>query len=214
MKKLFVLLKKDIYLDPLNIIMIIVLAFGIPLVVGHLLEDVNYGNGSVILMMSAMYCLYFGQNKVSGLEYKYKGLAYLTLTPYKRAELVLSKYIFLFLLYVVCIVFYYAAYFVSDSVAGITFLDIALTGLIQILFWSIYLPLEYKLGYNNIKNYFAILFISMPWIVSFFNKQIVVILNILVKNFVVSVLSICVVSVLIVSSSIFLSIRIFSRKSL
>jgi len=213
-KKIIALIKKDIYLDYLNIIMVIVLAFGIPLVVGHLLEDVDYGNGSVILMMSAMYCLFFGQNKVSGLEYKYKGLAYLTLTPYKRTYLVLSKYIFMFLLYLVCVILYFAAYFVSDKVAGITFLDIALTGLIQILFWSIYMPLEYKLGYNNIKNYFAILFIAMPWIVSYFNKQIVVIMNLLSKNFVVSVLTICVISLIIVSSSILLSIRIFDRKSL
>lgn len=216
MKKILTLIKKDIYLDRTNLLMVIVLSVGLPVFVGYLLkgDGIGFGKGLISFMLSTMYCLYFAQNKVSALEFKYKGAAYLTLTPYTRTNIVIAKYIFVFLLFLLCIFSYGIADVMFKEVPSLKVTDIIITLFIQITFWSIYLPLEYKLGYNNIKNYFALLFIGMPWVITIVFKYMNAETFKIIESFTHLMIYLFIVLIAIVLISIRVSIKIYNNKNL
>lgn len=215
MKKVLTLIKKDVLLDRNNMIMIVLFSVAIPVFVGTTLgpKNIDYGIGLLAFMMETVYCMFFGQNKVSALEYKYKGAAYLSLTPYGRKTMVLAKYGFLLCLFVICLLCYLGTSLFVEQVPQIGLVEIGAVALMQIVFWSLYIPLEYKLGYNNIKVVFGIIFIAVPWIVTVSFTHIKTVFLFFNRHLILAILGIGVFAILILWISVTASIRIFEKKS-
>ena len=161
------LVKKNFLIEKKNIIFLILGAVILPIFLQNSLK--GYSNSFLPYFLASLFILYLVQNTVSSIEFKYKGEAFLTMTPYTRKDIINSKYIFVFVTFLVCLVLYIIVSFVAPShLRMITIETVLSTLFIETLFFGIYIPLEIFLGYDKIRYVFMLLVVSTPWtLVSF-----------------------------------------------
>lgn len=215
MKSLYYLIKKNYLIDKTNILMVILGGTIIPIFLQNSLKGV--GRDFISFFISSFFVIYLIQNTVSGIENKYKGEAYLTITPYMRKNIVLSKYIFIYFNFVLFLVLYIITSFILPTkLYSLTIKSILSSLLIESLFFNVYIPIEILLGYDKVKYIFSILMISFPWVTTALLKYKVNFnFNFLLKLADYKLYAIVIVFITIITIiSTSISLKIYSKKDL
>ena len=149
------------------------------------------------------------------IEHKYKGAAYLTLTPISRKDIVVSKYVFLLLVFIMSILGYIITYLLVPAVKPLSLPSIIIAGTANIIFLGLYIPLEFKLGYENMKYYFMVLIVATPLLIGFLGKYMdVSIFQNIIENVEKLIAIMIVFSTVFIAISYNFSLKIFMRKDL
>ncbi len=217
MRKLIVLLRKDITLDKANLIIVILLSIGIPVYISYSLQSLRLQKGAdfVSLFLSSFFCFFMSLSKLGLIEDKYKGTAYLTLTPISRKDIVLSKYVFLLLVFLISLAGYGVSYLATPSLQPLSFAAVVTVWTANILFLSFYVPLELKLGYENMKYYITAVAVISPFLIGLIGKYGGASIFQRFMEEAGSILPIMMMfSFILIGASYFVSVRVFYKKDL
>lgn len=217
MRKLIVLLRKDITLDKANLMIIILLSMGIPIYISYTLQDLGVQKGAdfVSLFLSSVYCFFMVFSRLGLIEHKYRGTAYLTLTPINRRDVVLSKYVLLLLIFLISLAGYGVSYLIIPFLPPLSLMSVVTAWTANILFLSFYVPLELKLGYDNVKYYFTAIIVISPFLIGFLGKYMGPSFFQKLMEGAGNILLIMIVfSFILIVVSYYVSVRIFNTKDL
>lgn len=157
---LFALLKKDFLIVKKYVLLMAVVAAFIPPFMRWRVPEFT---GTFGFILSVIFSVFMLLQYISIKEYQYpKAATLLCATPFSRKEIVLSKYIFCVIIYIICCVLYSIETFV---IPGLGVLDIKLFAAMFFaisVFIGIYLPVQYKLGFDKAKYIFAVIIITSP----------------------------------------------------
>lgn len=217
MRNLIILLRKDITLDKANLILVFLISIGIPIYLSYSLQDLGFQKGTdfVSLFLSSFFCFFLSLSKLGLIEHKYRGTAYLTLTPINRRDIVLSKYIFLLLIFFICLAGYGVSCLLFPFISPLSFTAVVTVWTANSLFLSFYVPLELKLGYENVKYFFMAAMLFTPFLIGLIGRYGG---TTIFKQFIEqtgSIVPIMVtVSFILIGISYYASVRIFHTKDL
>lgn len=226
--KICMLIWKDILLIKKHIIYIIFLSVFIPiaLILFNLKETKNM---SILIpsifFLSVFFIEFLYYSCVSSEESKYSGEEFLCATPYTRQFLVIAKYVSIIFIYLINLLAFIGVYIIFSKTVNESIIPIHSLFLFSyffiIIYYSIYFPLEYKYGYVKLKMIISTVFLlvsfSVPQIFSIILKNenlsnLYYIYNLIINP--LFLILIFAVSVIIFLISMFISIKIFSRKNL
>lgn len=158
------LVKKDSLLVKKYLILMVVAGIALPVFIK--LKTVSLaGGGFLAFFISTLFIQFIIFNSVSLLEYKYKGSALLSATPYGRNALVQSKYLFLLLLFVGCCILYtLTALLIPNQMDMLSISDLGNSFLIVSLVFSIMIPVQYRFGFEKSKYIFFFSIFITPFI--------------------------------------------------
>jgi ABC-type transport system involved in multi-copper enzyme maturation permease subunit len=217
MRKVLIILKKDITLDKINMLIVILISLGIPIYVTDALSHTGMNNGVdfLSLFLSSFYCFFMSVGKLGMIEYKYKGTAYLTLTPVTRRDVVMSKYVFIIIIFLISVLGYEMAYLFIPSMQPLSYSSVILVWTANILFLGIYIPLEFKVGYDNVKYYLTAIIVLSPFLIGIIGryKGLSIFSNFIQagSNLLPFIL---MFSLILMGVSYFVSVRVFEKKDL
>lgn len=159
---LFALLKKDLLIVKKYVLIMLVFIALIPPVMRWRTPEFT---GVFGFILSVIFGVFMLLQYVSLKEYQFpKAATLLCATPFSRKAIVLSKYFFCMAIYAICcIVFGLETLFVPELGTS----DIKLFAfmfLVVSVFIGIYLPVQYKLGYEKTKFAFAVIIVASPFI--------------------------------------------------
>ncbi|MEE8706524.1 MAG: ABC-2 transporter permease [Oscillospiraceae bacterium] len=173
--------------------------------------------GSISFVISAVFAVFMLLMYVSMKEFQYpKASVMLCATPYPRSLIVMSKYGFYVVIFAACCVIYWIETLLLPELGNFNFeMVIAAFAGISLLI-SIYLPIQFKVGYEKTKFFFIVVFTASPILLPQLlkingNPYLAVIQSTLVALFCVIV---ALVSLAFLAVSILISIRIYSKKDL
>lgn len=204
------LVKKDLLLMRKYLLLMIVIMIVLPLALATKSNEANMFTSTMAFAFEVIYAEFLICRYLAMKEYQYpKATGFLCTLPFTRNMQVISKY----LLYLVIFVFCCIAYWIDTLfVTNLTRIDLSL--IIPILFavsilYSIYMPVQYKFGYEKSKLIFMFLLIAFPILVT--NTDTARILMILSNMSYPIMLIIAIGSLLL---SLIVSINIFNKKEL
>lgn len=207
---MFCLIKKDLLLMKKYLLLMIVIMIVLPLALATKSNEANMFTSTMAFAFEVIYAEFLICRYLAMKEYQYpKAASFLCTLPFTRNMQVISKY----LLYLVIFVFCCIAYWVDTLfVTNLARIDLSL--IIPILFavsilYSIYMPVQYKFGYEKSKLIFMFLLIAFPILVT--NTDTARILTILSNMSYPIMLIVAVGSLLL---SLIVSINIFNKKEL
>ena len=219
---IFNLVRKDFLLVKKYIMIMIVVAIVAP---GLLLKQAQVDSsvlnvlGGVIFFLVLFVIMLLLSSSVSLVDETYKkGCAFLCTTPYGRARIVISKYVFSYIVFIVyCLIYFLEHLMIPQYTIDISFEIVIISLALISVFRCILIPLEYKFGYEKAKYIIMILITGMPFVsstilgridLSRINISRFTNMNIIMKMIFVSFI------LLINISSIFISCTIFKKKDL
>lgn len=210
---LFNLIKKDILIVKKYVLIMFAAAVLIP---PFMLWRAPEFTGVLGFMLSVIFCVLMLVQYVCLKEYQFpKAATLLCATPFSRRMLVLSKYIFCIAVYVACCVIYAIDAVLIPALGTVDVTMFFLMLLATSAFIGVYLPVQYKLGYEKTKFIFMVVMLASPIILPQLMKMEMLNLNFLS---VFSPLFICggalVVSLIILSASVVLSMKFYSEADL
>lgn len=122
--------------------------------------------GAMSFALSAIFSVFMLLQYVSLKENQYaKASTLLCATPYPRKLIVLSKYVFCLLIYGFCCLIFWTEALIFPVLGGFHIEIAASMFFVLALFLGIYLPVQYKLGYETTKFAFFIIIMASPFIV-------------------------------------------------
>lgn len=159
---LFHLLKKDVLIVKKYVLIMLAAAVLIP---PFMLWRAPQYTGVLGFMLSVIFCVFMLLQYVSLKEYQFpKAATLLCATPYPRKMIVLSKYIFCMVTYVACCLIYGIETLIIPGLRSCNIKLFVLMLLITCIFIGVYLPVQYKLGYEKTKFAFAVVIMASPFI--------------------------------------------------
>ncbi|MCI1951165.1 MAG: ABC-2 transporter permease [Clostridiales bacterium] len=206
-KKDFLIAKKYVWL------MLIVVLLIPPFILWRIPELA----GSISFVISAVFAVFMLLMYVSMQEFQYpKASVMLCATPYPRSFVVMSKYGFCIVIFAVCSVIYWIETLLLPRLGSFSFGMMMATFVGISLLISIYLPIQFKIGYEKTKFFFIVVFMASPILLPQLlkingNPYLAVIQSTPVALFCVIV---ALVSLAFLAVSILISIRIYSKKDL
>ena len=103
-----------------------------------------------------------------------KATALLCTTPYNRGKLVEEKYLLYFLIYLFCCVVFRIEMQVIPQLAAVDFVRSAVIVFwIQVICMGIFLPIQYRFGYEKTKLFAMLLVVAGPVLMSVANSVVV-----------------------------------------
>lgn len=166
---LFHLLKKDVLIVKKYVLIMLVAAVLIPL---FMLWRAPQYTGILGFMLSVIFCVIMLLQYVSLKEYQFpKAATLLCATPFSRRMIVLSKYIFCMSVYVVCCTIYGIETFFIPRMGSCDIKLFILMLFLTSVFIGIYLPIQYKLGYEKTKFAFFVVIMASPFILPLLMKM-------------------------------------------
>lgn len=166
---LFHLVKKDFLIVKQYVLIMVVVAILIPL---FMLWRVPENAGAIGFILSVIFSIFMLLQYVSQKEYRFpKASALLCATPYPRKLLVLSKYIFCLIVYAFCCISFWVETMIFPALGGFHIELVVITFFMLTIFLGIYLPTQYKLGYEKTKFAFFIIIMASPFILSLLLKM-------------------------------------------
>ena len=163
------LIKKDILIVKKYVLIMMAAAVLIP---PFMLWRAPQYTGILGFMLSVIFCVFMLLQYVSLKEYQFpKAATLLCATPYSRRMMVLSKYIFCMAIYAACCVIYGIETFVVPGLGSCDIKLFILMFFITSVFIGIYLPVQYKLGYEKTKFAFVIVIMASPFILPYLMKM-------------------------------------------
>lgn len=165
---LFHLLKKDFLIVKKYVFIMIIAAILIP---PFMLWRAPEYTGILGFMLSVIFSVFMLLQYVSLKEYQFpKAAALLCAAPFSRKMMVLSKYIFCMAVYVTCCILYKIE---TLMIPGLGVSDIKLflfMFFVTAVFIGLYLPVQYKLGYEKTKFAFIVIIMASPFILPYLMK--------------------------------------------
>lgn len=206
-KKDFVIIKKYVWL-------MLIVAFFIPLFILWRIPELT---GSISFVISAIFSVFILLMYVSMKESQYsKASALLCATPYPRSMVVMSKYGFCVVIFAVCSVIYWAETLIFPKIGSFNFEMVMAVFDGMCLLISIYLPIQFKLGYEKTKFFFIIIIMASPFLLPQLSKingaSYLVFVNSIPAAFLCVIVAF--VSLILLAISILISVKIYSQKDL
>lgn len=159
---LFHLLKKDVLIIKKYVLVMLVAAILIP---PFMLWRAPQYTGILGFMLSVIFCVFMLLQYISLKEYQFpKAATLLCATPYSRRMIVLSKYTFCMITYVACCVIYGIETLIIPELGTCDIKLFLLMFFIVSAFIGVYLPVQYKLGYEKTKFTFVVVIMASPFI--------------------------------------------------
>lgn len=210
---LFNLIKKDILIVKKYVLIMLVAAVLIP---PFMLWRAPEYTGVLGFMLSVIFCVFMLLQYVSLKEYQFpKAATLLCATPFSRKMIVLSKYIFCISIYVACCIIYAIETLVVPGLGTVDVTLFLLMFLVTSVFIGIYLPVQYKLGYEKTKFAFVVVIMASPFILPTLMKMENVNLNFLsMFSPLIVYTSVLLFSLIFLIVSVILSIKIYSGADL
>ena len=166
---LFHLIKKDVLIVKKYVLIMLAAAVLIP---PFMLWRAPQYTGVLGFMLSVIFCVFMLLQYVSLKEYQFsKAATLLCATPYSRRMIVLSKYIFCMATYVVCCLIYGIETLVIPGLGSCDIKLFVLMLFITSVFIGVYLPVQYKLGYEKTKFAFVVVIMASPFILPYLMKM-------------------------------------------
>lgn len=210
---LFHLIKKDVLIVKKYVLIMLAAAVLIP---PFMLWRTPQYTGVLGFMLSVIFCVFMLLQYVSLKEYQFpKAATLLCAAPYLRRMIVLSKYIFCMATYVVCCLIYGIETLVIPGLGSCDIKLFVLMLFITSVFIGVYLPVQYKLGYEKTKFAFVVVIMASPFILPYLMKMENVNLDFLsLFSPILGYGGIILLSLGILVVSIFLSMRFYSSVDL
>ena len=207
------LIKKDILIVKKYVLIMLVAAVLIP---PFMLWRAPEYTGVLGFMLSVIFCVFMLLQYVSLKEYQFpKAATLLCATPFSRKMIVLSKYIFCISIYVACCIIYAIETLVVPGLGTVDVTLFLLMFLVTSVFIGIYLPVQYKLGYEKTKFAFVVVIMASPFILPTLMKMENVNLNFLSMFSPLMVYTtVLLCSLIFLILSVILSIKLYSDADL
>jgi ABC-2 type transport system permease protein len=159
---IFNLIKKDILIVKKYVLIMFAAAVLIP---PFMLWRAPEYTGILGFMLSVIFCVLMLLQYVSLKEYQFpKAATLLCATPFSRKMMVLSKYIFCIAVYIACCVIYAIETLLIPALGTVNVTMFFLMLFVTSLFIGVYLPLQYKIGYEKTKFAFVVVIMASPFI--------------------------------------------------
>ena len=157
---LFALLKKDFLIVKKYVLIMLLFIFLIPPFMRWRTPEFT---GVLGFVLSVIFAVFMLLQYVSLKEYQSpKAATLLCATPFTRKAMVLSKYIFCMVIYVICCIAFGIETLVIPGLGTADITMFALMFLVTALFIGVYLPVQYKLGYEKTKFAFVVVIMASP----------------------------------------------------
>ena len=157
---IFNLIKKDILIVKKYVLIMFAAAVLIP---PFMLWRAPEYTGILGFMLSVIFCVLMLLQYVSLKEYQFpKAATLLCATPFSRKMMVLSKYIFCIAVYIACCVIYAIETLLIPALGTVNVTMFFLMLFVTSLFIGVYLPLQYKIGYEKTKFAFVVVIMASP----------------------------------------------------
>lgn len=199
MKQIYNLIKKDFILIRNNIlIMLLVLGFALIPVAKNTPGSLLYG--VIIFMLTFM--IY---HMISMEEMKQKGHIYLATTPLSNKNIGIAKILIITISFIIITISYIGLSAIKfTKLGGISVADVVLAFFTIEVFFAIYIPLTFKLGYVRLQMISTGTIFLTPIIISFMLRRIDFIINI--RNYILNIplpalIFFCAIMLVIVSIS-------------
>lgn len=207
------LVKKDFLIAKKYVMLVLFIVIGIPLFVSWRSPQFSQTLGFTLAVIFSEFMLC--QN-ISLKENKYsKATALLCATPYPRSGLVQSKYILFVLVFIYCTFVYWAESLLFPHIGNFNITHILTVFLFTSLAYGIYLPIQYKLGYEKTKLFFMLIIMASPFVLPALTKygNINILAIAKIPNKIFNII-LGLTSLLILLISMCISIKIFKKKEL
>ena len=159
---LFHLVKKEFLIVKKYVLIMLIAAILIPPVMRWRTPEFA---GTFGFILSAIFSIFMLLQYVSLKEYQFpKAAMLLCATPFSRSIMVLSKYIFCIVIYVACCIIFGIETLLIPGLGTSGMELFILMFFVTSVFIGIYLPIQYKLGYEKTKFAFAVIIIASPFI--------------------------------------------------
>lgn len=215
MKKLFAIQYKNLLLCRKTMVFYLIFAIIGPLFIYQQAHTLS--SNFLPFFMVAMFVTYLIYQDMSTAEYKYKGTAYLSTTPYSRNFLIISEYIFVFLMFLFCLLIHSAiSFFVPEMLKLVSLNTLCVSLLCFSCLFSLLIPLKIKFGILKLRIIFCALVIAIPYVIPLLLKDTNLLDFELFQTipFWIFDLIFVGISLVVVPISIFISIKIFAKKDL
>ena len=157
---LFSLIKKDFLIVKKYVLIMFIVAVLIPPVMRWRTPEFT---GAFGFILSVIFSVLMLLQYVSLKEYQFpKAATLLCAAPFSRKMMVLSKYIFCMAIYVACCIIFEIETLIAPELGTSDIKLFALMFLVISVFIGVYLPIQYKLGYENTKFAFAAIIMVSP----------------------------------------------------
>jgi ABC-2 type transport system permease protein len=165
----FSLLKKDFLIAKKYVLIMFVLIFLIPPFVQSRTPEFP---GVLGFILSVIYVVLMLLQYVSLKEYQSpKAATLLCATPFSRKAIVLSKYIFCMVIYFICCIAYEIETLIIPGLGTADISLFAFMFLVTSVFVGLYLPVQYKLGYEKTRFIFMVVIIASPIILPLLRRM-------------------------------------------
>lgn len=169
---IYSIVKKDFILAKKYLMLMLVFA-----IVGPIFIESKVGfidGGFLSFFVTAFFIQYMLFNSISMSEYKYKGSLHLCITPYTRKLLVRGKYLFIIITFIMSTLIYLGLASLGTinvpilemviSLPMITVKDVGISFLIISSLFGVFIPLQYRFGYEKTKYIAAVFTFISPFI--------------------------------------------------
>lgn len=204
------LIKKDFMLLKKYVLFIIVIVFALPAAFASKSNEVNIVQSTLAFAFEVIYSEFLICRYLAMKEYQYpKTASFLCTLPYTRNMQVASKYLIYFIVFVFCCAAYWIdTLFVPNLIKLNSELVIPVLFAASILY-SVYMPVQYRFGYDKSKLIFMFLLIAFPLLIA--NANTAMIMEILSKiTFPIMLIS----ALAALALSVMASVKIFNGKEL
>lgn len=163
--RILALIKKDVFLVKKYLLVIFAICVAFPIFINYNATSLM---GLTAFLITAIFAVYMALQSVALAETKYpKAEALLCASPYTRKYLVVARYLFFMCIFVITTAIYELVVAFLPDTAMLSLIDIALTLLIGSVLLGIYLPLQYKIGYEKMKYVLMIVILLTPFLLPY-----------------------------------------------
>ena len=167
---LFHLIKKDFLIVKKYVLIVLVAAILIPPVMRWRTPEFA---GTFGFILSVIFSVFMLLQYVSLKEYQFpKATTLLCATPFSRSMMVLSKYIFCIAIYVACCIIFGIETLLIPGLGTSGIALFILMFFVTSVFIGIYLPIQYKLGYEKTKFAFAVIIAFMSGVRDMYAQKV------------------------------------------
>lgn len=166
---LFHLIRKDILIVKKYVLIMIIAAVAIP---PFMLWRAPEYTGILGFILSVIFSVFMLLQYVSLKEYQFpKAAALLSSTPFSRKMMVLSKYIFCIAMYMTCCLIFGMETLLIPGLGSFDVKLCILMFLVVSVFIGIYLPVQYKFGYEKTRFIYVVVIMASPVIFPYLLKM-------------------------------------------
>lgn len=168
------LIKKDFLLNWKYIFLMVILCFVYPpILLRQLPREASACAGILSFIMMTFFAVLFTLLQAFQKEAMYlKASTWLCALPYSRRDLVLAKYLFFLFVYLFCCLIYRIEIFLFPALGSFGFSEIipVFAGIVLLL--GIYLPFQYRLGYEFTKYFFIFAILGISFLLPIFIRYL------------------------------------------